>query len=178
MIVIIADEGKEAIGARLHQLLLSKGAEAEYISLENVQVQPCVNCGHCTKKVPGRCATRDDGDWIYPKVAGADALVFVTPVVFGGYSFKAKRVLDKFGLFMDGHYFVKNGEMVKGGLPGRQFAFYVVGTGELEGEEAEMFEKLVRETIWITRGRGKAWCPGASPDSSVLGKIALEVQSA
>jgi multimeric flavodoxin WrbA len=176
MIVILADEGKEAIGAQLHQLLLSNGAEAEYIPLENVQVQPCVNCGHCTKKVPGRCATHDDGDWIYPKVAGADAVVFVTPVVFGGYSFKAKRVLDKFGLFMDGHYFVKNGEMVKGGLPGRQFAFYAVGTGEPEGDESEAFERLVHETIWIIRGKGRAWCPGPSPDE--LRRIALEVQSA
>jgi hypothetical protein len=31
-------------------------------------VQPCANCGHCTKRNPGRCATRDDGDWLYPKI--------------------------------------------------------------------------------------------------------------
>jgi multimeric flavodoxin WrbA len=178
MVVIIADEGNNDAGAQLHRLLLSSGVQAEYIPLENVQVQPCVSCGHCTKKSLGHCITRDDGEWIYPKVASADAVVLVTPVVFGCYSFKTKRVLDKFGLFMDGHYFVRNGEMVKGGLPGKQFTLFAVGTGELMDGEAEVFEKLIHETILITRGKGGAFFTGPSVDPVTLNKIAAEVKSA
>jgi len=178
MVVILADEEKDGAGARLHEKLVGVGVQAEYIPLENVGVQPCVNCGHCTKVQLGRCATRDDGDWLYPKVESADALVVVSPVVFGGYSFRAKRVIDKFGLFMDSHYFVKDGEMVKGGRIGRQFRYFALGTGELADGEAEAFKRLVRETIRITRGCGGAFFPGSPADPAVLDQVAREVKSA
>lgn len=175
MIVIIADEGEKQVGKQLYGMLLSSGAQAEYIPLDNVRVQPCFNCGACTKKTPGRCVARDDGDWIYPKVADADAVVVVTPVVYGGYSVKAKRVIDKFGIFMDSHYFIRNGELVKGGLRGRQFKYFAVGTGALTDDEAEVFETLIHETIVITRGAGRAFLAGAAPDERMLKKIAAEV---
>ena len=136
MVVILADEGKNGAGAQLREKLEIEGVQAEYIPLEGVQVQPCVNCGHCTKVKLGRCATRDDGDWLYPKIESADALVVVSPVVFGGFSSKTKRVIDKFGLFMDSHYFIEGGEMVKGGLIGRRFRFFALGVGELSDEES------------------------------------------
>jgi multimeric flavodoxin WrbA len=178
MVVILADEEKNGAGAQLQEKLAGEGVQAEYIPLEGVKVQPCVSCGHCTKVELGRCATRDDGDWIYPKIASADALVIVSPVVFGGFSFKAKRVIDKFGLIMDSHYFVKDGEMVKGGLIGRQFRYYALGMGALAEGEAEAFEHLVRETIWIVRGRGGAFFTGSPADPAVLDKVVQEVQSA
>ena len=178
MVVILADEGKNGAGAQLKDRLTGEGVQAEYIPLENVQVQPCVSCGHCTKVQLGRCVTRDDGDWIYPKIESADALIVVSPVVFGGYSFKAKRVIDKFGLFMDSHYFVKDGEMVKGGLIGRQFRYFALGTGELEEGEAEAFELLVHETIKIVRGSGGAFFPKSPEDPRVLDEIVREVKRA
>lgn len=178
MVVILADEGKNGAGAQLQERLAGEGVQAEYIPLESVKVQPCVCCGHCTKVELGRCATRDDGDWIYPKIESADALVVVSPVVFGGYSFKAKRVIDKFGLFMDSHYIVKDGEMVKAGLVGRQFRYYALGMGQLADGEAEAFERLIHETIQITRGRGGAFFPGSSADPAVLDKVVREVKGA
>ena len=178
MIVILADEKKHGVGEQLHAALMKKGVQAAYIALENVQVQPCYNCGVCTKKTPGRCVVRDDGDWIYPKVAAADAVVVVTPVVFGGYSVKAKRVVDKFGLFMDAHYFIQNGELAKGGLPGRRFRYFAVGTGGATGKEADVFEKLIHETVVITRGTGRAMFADASSDAQTIERIAEEVRRA
>jgi multimeric flavodoxin WrbA len=178
MVVILADEGKDGAGARLQEVLAGEGVQAEYIPLEGVRVQPCVNCGHCTKAQLGRCATRDDGDWIYPRIEGADALVVVSPVVFGGYSFKAKRVIDKFGLIMDSHYFVKDGELAKGGPTGRQFKYFALGTGALAEDEAEAFDQLVRETLRITRGSGGAFFPGSPADPAVLNQIVREVKGA
>ncbi len=178
MIVILADEEKHGIGEKLHAALAEKGVQAEYIPLDNVQVQPCTNCGACTRKTPGRCAVRDDGDWIYPKVAAADTVVVVTPVVFGGYSVKAKRVVDKFGLFMDNHYFVQNGELAKGGLPGHRFRYFAIGTGNVTGKEAEVFTKLIQETVIITRGAGRAVLADEWLDDLAIGRIAEEVSRA
>ncbi|MFT4145459.1 MAG: NAD(P)H-dependent oxidoreductase [Mobilitalea sp.] len=85
MIAIIADEGNCQIGLELQQTLLAQGVQVEYISLEKVNVKPCVSCGGCTYKTYGKCVVRDDGDWIYPKVIGAEAVIFVTPITFGSY---------------------------------------------------------------------------------------------
>lgn len=177
MVVILADEKENGAGARLQEKLKTEGIQAEYISLENVQVQPCVNCGYCTKVKPGRCATRDDGDWLYPKVERANALVVVSPVVFGGFSFKLKRVIDKFGLFMDSHYFVQDGELVKGGLRGRRLRFFAIGAGDPADGEAEAFERLVCETLRITRGSGGAFFSGAPVDPKVLDVVVREVRA-
>jgi hypothetical protein len=178
MVFIIAEEQAGGAGARLRDRLVSKGIQAEYAALENVEVQPCRNCGYCSKKNPGLCAFRDDGDWIYPKIAAADAVVVVTPVVFGGYSFKVKRVLDKLGLIMDTHYAVRRGELVKGGLPGRRFKLFAVGVGPLMDGEGEVFSTLVHETIRIVQGLGGAFLAGPEADERLLDEIASEVANA
>ncbi len=179
MITIIAHEGNSKIGAELHQALLDKGVEADYIPLDNVDVKPCVNCGSCSNKTDGRCVVRDDGDWIYPKVVRSDALVFVTPVVFGGYSFKLKRVLDKFGLFMDRRYFVVNGELAKGGLLGRTFKCFAVGVSERDDTaENAAFKQLFRELLTITRGAGQAYVTSPSLSPEMKHDILSEVANA
>jgi multimeric flavodoxin WrbA len=177
LITIIADEGKNRIGNELYDALISQGVQAEYVSLENVEVKPCVNCGGCTYKTYGRCVVRDDGDWIYPKVLLSDVLIIVTPVVFESYSFKLKRVLDKFGLFMDRHYFVVNGEMTKGGMPDRTFKCFAVGVSESDAE-GEAFKKLFHELLTITRGAGKAYVTGAALSVEIKSDILKEVARA
>jgi len=158
MVTIIADEGKFTIGSELYQEFLSKEVKAEYISLENVQMKPCVNCGGCSYKTYGKCVIRDDGDWIYPKIISTDVLIFVTPITFGSYSLKVKRVFDKFGVFMDRHYYLVNGELAKGGAVGRQFKYFAVGVQE-QGNlaEAVAFKTLFRENLIITRGTGEVF---------------------
>lgn len=177
MITIVADEGKNKTGYELYEALIAQGAQADYISLENAVVKPCINCGGCTTKTYGRCVTRDDGDWIYPKVAKSDVLVIVTPVVFGSYSFKLKRMLDKFGLFMDRHYYVVNGEMAKGGMPDRTFKCFAVGISK-DADEAEAFKQLFRELLVITRGAGKAFITGDGLSSEIKNGIIMEVAHA
>jgi multimeric flavodoxin WrbA len=179
MVTIIADEEKSQVGLQLYQEILSKGIEADYVSLDGVEVKPCVSCGGCTYKTYGRCVTRDDGDWIYPKVIRSDVLIFVTPITFGSYSFKIKRVFDKFGLIMDRHYFVENGELVKGGMQGRQFKFYAVGIkDDCILEEIDAFKKLVHENLVITRGAGKAYIVETALTSEMKSQIIEEVSNA
>ena len=179
MITILADDSLSPIGQRLYDILLQKGAQAEYISIKDTSVKPCVNCGSCSGKTYGRCVTHDDADWLLPKMMAANALVVVTPVLFGGYSVKTKRVLDKLGLIMDRHYFVRRGEMAKGGLVGRPFHYRVLGVQRVpDADEAEAFRTLVCETVTITRGRGGAYTGGPSPDGWPLENIAGEVLDA
>lgn len=176
MIAILTDEDGTQVGAQLLQAFRAAGQQAELVKLKDAQVKPCVNCGGCTTRTYGKCVTRDDGDWIYPKVIRADALVLVTPVVFGGYSFRIKRMLDKFGLFMDPHYYLVDGEMTKGGLPGRTFRYYPVGLREgCTEEEMQAFQRLVHETVVITRGKGRALFAQNLPTPQDIEAIVREV---
>lgn len=178
MVTIIADEGQHGIGAALYEEFSTKGIQAEYISLENIEVKPCLGCNGCTYQTYGKCVFRDDGDRIYPHIIRADALIFVTPIVFGSYSFKIKRVFDKFGLIMDRHYFMRNKELAKGGLVGRQFKFFAIGVAEdcVEGE-IEAFQKLFHENLVITRGAGKAFIADGPLSKTIRTQIINEVLS-
>jgi multimeric flavodoxin WrbA len=176
VVAILTDDSRYDIGAALHKVLISRGIPSDYVSLKDVRVNPCYNCGGCTHQSYGKCINRDDGDWIYGKVLRAESLVVVTPIVFGGYSVKTKRVLDKFGLLMDSHYFISNGEMTKGGMPGRVFRYFALGVQQSgDVAEAEAFKTLVKETILITRGAGNAYVAGPTAADWALNQIAGEV---
>ncbi len=178
MVTILSDDAR-GVGTGLRDALKSLGAEVDYVSLEDVRVGPCYGCGGCTGKHYGKCVNRDDGDWIYGKVLRGDALVVVSPILFGGYSVRMKRVIDKFGLLMDPHYFVVNREMTKGGFIGRAFRYFALGVMErADADEAEAFKALINETLIIARGVGRAHTGGAELKDWPLQAIAREVVGA
>ncbi len=176
MVTILADEGKNQIGFLLFQAFEKKGVQAEYVSLGDVSVKPCVGCNGCTYKTYGKCVVRDDGDWIYGKILRSDAVIFVSPILFGGYTVRTKRVLDKFGLIMDRHYFMVKGEMTKGGWMDRQFKLFALGIQEEANQkEADAFQSLVHENNVITRGGGKGYTTGPALSDEMMWQIVREV---
>ena len=178
MITILADDTRHDAGMLLKQVIENMGHETDYVSLADVMVKPCVNCGACNYKSYSKCVFRDDDDWILSKIAKADAVIVVSPILFGSYSVKTKRVLDKLGLVMDRHYFVVKGELTKGGMLNRPFRYFALGVQDTANDmEAKAFCTLVQETITIIRGRGKAgiYIPGQS--THVLEEIAREASA-
>lgn len=177
MVTIIADEGYEKIGEKLKNKLLDNKVDVVYIPLENVNVEPCISCGGCTYKTYGKCVIRDDGDWIYPKLIRSDLQIYVTPITFGGYSFKTKRVLDKCALIMDRHYMVDNKELVKAGMLDKRFKMILVGVNHDNVEaEKKAFQKLFNEILIIARGIGKCYITDSTEDLGILDSIVKEIK--
>jgi multimeric flavodoxin WrbA len=58
----------------------ASGAEVERHYVIDLDVKGCRGCFNCWFTTPGRCVHRDDMDWILPKMAEADVLVYGTPV--------------------------------------------------------------------------------------------------
>lgn len=175
MIVILADDKSNGLGKSLYEGFLARNIEAEYIPVENVDVKPCYSCGGCTNKTYGKCIVRDDGDWIYPKVAKTDKIILVTPIIFGSYSFKLKRVYDKCAVIGDRHYRVDNGELVKGGI-GKIKKIYAVGYKDnCSAQEKAAFEALVRENLIITRAKGKAYVVHNNIDNGEINNMVEEM---
>ena len=81
------------------------GCETEYISLNNLKVNPCISCGACEKT--GQCAVQDDFQGIFEKMLEADCLLFATPIYFMHVSAQAKALIDRCQCLWAGKYILK-----------------------------------------------------------------------
>ncbi len=70
------------------------GAETELYSVAGKDLQPCDGCWACTRE--GKpCHIKDDMSELHDKMAGADGIIFGTPIYFYGMTAQAKAVMDR-----------------------------------------------------------------------------------
>ncbi|MBN1800759.1 MAG: flavodoxin family protein [Candidatus Lokiarchaeota archaeon] len=70
--------------------------EVEHLALKDVSIAPCQGCFDCWLTTPGQCRIADNGREIIEKMGLTNLIVHFTPIVFGGYSYQLKKVLDRF----------------------------------------------------------------------------------
>ncbi len=83
-------------------LLVSRileGADAskhltEKVYLYPLDISPCIDCRSC-QKGKFQCAVEDDMKRLYPKLEGADVIVFGTPLYWYGPTGKMKLLIDR-----------------------------------------------------------------------------------
>ncbi len=63
--------------------------------LRDVKVADCLGCFGCWIKTPGECIIDDAARGIVKKLIRSDLIIYVTPIIFGGYSYELKKVLDR-----------------------------------------------------------------------------------
>jgi multimeric flavodoxin WrbA len=154
MITILSDGTTKELGQDLYETIVKTRPDARLFCLENMRIEPCYACRGCEQKTCGRCVVRDDADEILPCVVRSETIMVLTPVVFGGYSFPIKRLVDKFSLIVDRHYCVRNGELTKG--KPKKVGYYVIGVHEgIDDEDTQIFRQLVRENIRIASWKGR-----------------------
>ncbi|MDO9493227.1 flavodoxin family protein [Acetobacterium sp.] len=171
MITILSDHTRQEVGERLDAKLRERKIDTDLISLADLNVDPCYSCGGCTDKTYGQCIHRDDADIILPKLMRTDVLVMVTPVKWGSYSFKTKRVFDKCAIIGDRHYYCKKGELVKGKI-GRVHTFVAIGVkDQWKNDEKDAFKNLVAENIKIMNIKGSVHLVDDSNISACLESV-------
>lgn len=74
---------------------LQKFGEVESFVLREIKIADCLGCFGCWIKTPGQCVIDDAERDIAKKLAYADLKVYLTPIVFGGYSYELKKSLDR-----------------------------------------------------------------------------------
>lgn len=69
------------------------GAEVEKVVVSELKVHPCMEIYACLKD--GKCAIKDDMQWLYGKLLEADHIVFASPIFFYGLTSQAKAIVDR-----------------------------------------------------------------------------------
>ena len=69
------------------------GAEVDKVVVSEIKVHPCMEIYACRKE--GKCAIKDDMEWLYVKLLEADHIVFSSPIFFYGLTSQAKAIVDR-----------------------------------------------------------------------------------
>lgn len=145
MVVIISDGKKENMGKALYEYYKAKNEEVEFVSVSCLDIKPCYACGGCTYKTYGKCIVRDDMDQIVPLLMKGDIIFYTSPIVWGGFSYNIKKVIDKMALTGSRFYKVKNGELVKGTISNIKKLVGIGVSDRVSDKERKTFENLIKE---------------------------------
>lgn len=83
------------IARRASAWLDRRGAVVDAFDLTAMDIKPCRGCFACWVKTPGLCFQRDAMDAILPRLARSEAVLWITPVAYGGYGYHLKKALDR-----------------------------------------------------------------------------------
>jgi multimeric flavodoxin WrbA len=83
------------VSQQLRQLAEAGGHSVSHFALGGMILAPCTGDFECWTRTPGVCRTRDEAQEILRAVRAAGLVVFLSPVVFGGYSADLKKAVDR-----------------------------------------------------------------------------------
>jgi multimeric flavodoxin WrbA len=82
---------------------LEAGAQVESIYLHSLDIRPCNACELCREPGSG-CAIEDDMQPLYPKLAGADAIVLASPIYWFTFTAQLKVCMDRWYAFQSSNW--------------------------------------------------------------------------
>jgi len=72
------------------------GSEAQVVELDGDEIKPCRGCFQCWLKTPGLCVMTDDcANTVSMQEIQSDAMIVLTKITYGGYSYDLKSFLDR-----------------------------------------------------------------------------------
>jgi len=81
-------------------VLEDNGCDIDSLILHEIEIASCLGCFGCWVKTPGICVINDEGRDIAKAVIQSNLIIFLTPVIFGGYSSELKKALDRLILIL------------------------------------------------------------------------------
>lgn len=123
----------------------AKGHSIRAFDLDGMDIKPCRGCFACWLKHPGTCAIKDDQEPVLRAMAAADILVWITPLMFGGYAPALKKALDRFIPNLLPFFTTRRGDVHHPLRYGKRPRLLVFGTRPSPDAEAErIFHGLAR----------------------------------
>lgn len=72
-----------------------ENTEVEYVTLNKLDIKPCLGCYSCWDKTPGKCVIKDDMQQLHEKICEADVIVQSFPLYFFGMPSPLKCMTDR-----------------------------------------------------------------------------------
>lgn len=89
------DEFMDTLHRMVSEELGKMDWEVTSFVLRQLEIGDCMGCFACWVQNPGRCLYEDDSQMVLQKYINSDVVIYLTPVVFGGYSYHLKRLVDR-----------------------------------------------------------------------------------
>lgn len=141
----------------------SAGASCEKIILNDLDFQPCQECGGCDET--GICVIKDDMQPVYKKFEEADRIIIASPIFFGTLSAQVKMMIDRFQSYWVRKYVLKRAVSIK---KNRKGIFLCVSGAERKEffESAKKIVKIFFATLNI-KYSGDLFCGGIDEKDAV-----------
>jgi len=153
------------------------------IVLEDKEIAYCTGCFGCWVQTPGECVIKDFEENVVRDMVHSDLIIYLTPIMFGGYSSILKKALDRqIGRVLP--YFVKvNGEVHHSKRYEKQQSLLSIGLlDKHDAEKEEIFKMLVARNainMWAPFQRAIIYLKGEDmPEfSNHFNKALMEVEA-
>ena len=133
----VADPGEgnglyPELKAEITRSIKKSGHNLELFELERNSVAPCLGCFYCFTKHPGKCVSRDMIPELKIKARNCDAIILLTPVLFGNFTSPVKNTIDR-------------GLTAELGIKKKFPPQYIIGySGDITSEERNTFIDITR----------------------------------
>ena len=104
LVILDGTSGESPASLCIRQAAPYAGATVTRFALADTRLAPCLGDFDCWTRTPGRCRTADEAQNVAQAVHDADLVVFLTPVVFGGYSSALKKAVDRLIPLIDSYF--------------------------------------------------------------------------
>ena len=140
----VDDNILDQIGEIIVKAAEKKNWSIKQLMLRDKEVAECKGCFNCWVKTPGKCVIVDDAQEITKSIIKSDIVIYLTPVVFGGYSYHLKKVLDRSICLVSPFFTRVEGEIHhKKRYSNYPFTISVGISSQCNKEEKEVFNTLV-----------------------------------
>ena len=123
------------------------GSEADVVVLNGDEIAPCMGCFLCWVKTPGLCVMTSDGiNGIAGQEVRANVVVFLTKIVYGGYSYDVKSFIDRSIPNLSPYFEIVQNEMLHE-MRYEQFPIMItLGYGACTSQERRTFVDLAKRS--------------------------------
>jgi multimeric flavodoxin WrbA len=98
-LILIGSKTDDSESVKIHDIMLEELKKLNWdvtsIVLEDKNIAYCAGCFGCWVQTPGECVIKDYEETIVRKMVHTDLIIYITPIVFGGYSSILKKALDR-----------------------------------------------------------------------------------
>ena len=117
--------------------------DTSFVDLSALRIANCVGCFGCWTKTPGRCVIRDDAVWVYPQIAAAEKVLYISRVQYGSYGIVMKTMLERAIPVQQAFIRVLDGETHHVQRAVKPKRATILGYGDLSAQEKEIFTQLI-----------------------------------